>query len=84
MCDVSDAQRILENPEQWLDTEDPVRKIEIRPSAPPIRAVRFQSDTKINTRMVKKSLKDLDIEMCEMMGDSKSNVIVVFKNADGR
>lgn len=33
--------------------------------------------------MVKKSLKDLEIESLEMLGDSKSDVLVVFKNAEG-
>ena len=34
--------------------------------------------------MVKKYLKDYEIESCERMGDSTTDIIVVFKNAAGR
>ena len=55
----TDAERILEKPEQLLDEDDAgsmikVRAVETPPT--PICAVHFHCDAKINTRMVKKSL----------------------------
>ena len=79
-----DALRILENPEQYLDPADKTSQIKIRALAPPIRAVRFHSDTAINVRMVKKSLKGIETESCTMMGDSKCDVVVTFKHAEGK
>ena len=77
----------MEKPEQLLDEDDADSVIKIRavePPPPPIRAVHFHCDAKINTRMVKKSLKDYEIESCEMMDDSKTDIIVTFKDAAGK
>ena len=76
----------MEKPEQLLDEDDADSMIKIRavkPPPPPIRAVHFHCDAKINTRMVKKSLKDYEIESCEMIDDGNHDVIVTFKNAAG-
>ena len=76
----------MEKPEQLLDEDDADSVIKIRavePPPPPIRAVHFHCDVEINTRMVKKSLKDYEIESYEMMDDSKTDIIVTFKNAAG-
>ena len=84
---LTDAERILKKPEQLLDEDDADSMIKIRavePPPPPIRTVHFHSDAKINARMVKKSLKDYEIESCEMMDDSKTDIIVTFKDAAGK
>ena len=68
---------VLENGEQLLDGNQEDQPL-------PIRAVHFHCEHKIDIRMVRKSLNFYEIETCERIGDSRTDFIVVFKNAAGR
>ena len=80
---LSDAEKILEHPEQCLDPDDDDTKIKIRRVPPQNRKVVFHCQGKTNSRMVKKSLKGKDIESCEPASGSQTDIIVTFKYAEG-
>ena len=74
---MADAEKVSENAGQLLDGNQEYQPL-------PIRAVHFHCEHKIDIRMVRKSLNFYEIETCERIGDSRTDFIVVFKNAAGR
>lgn len=75
------TEEILKKPCQFLELGDEGSRIMVRPLAPQV--VCFHSDQGLNTRLVRKSLKDFDIVSCEQMGESQFDVLVVFKETEG-
>lgn len=75
---------MLEKPDQYLEDGDEDSLIRLRPAiVKQIRAVLFHSDVGMNSRTLKKSLKEYKIESCDKFGDGKSDFVVVFENAEG-
>ena len=82
---ISDVERILEDEQQFLDEDDDESRISIRPFTPPIKDLLVTGEKFLNVRMVKNFFKKLgDLEHCSKLGDSNTEFIVTFANAQGR
>ena len=74
---MADAEKVLENGGQLLDGSQEDQPL-------PIRAVHLHCEHKIDIRVVRRALNFYEMETCERIGDSRTDFIVVFKNAAGR
>ena len=74
---MADAEKVSENAGELLDGNQEDQPL-------PIRAVHFHCEHRVNIRLVWRSLNSYKIETCERIGDSRTDFIVVFKNAAGR
>ena len=81
---ITDAERILELPDQFLDEDDEDSVIRVRPLIIPTREVLVTGESQMSVRMMRNYFKKHgDVVNVMAKGDERRQFIVTFTNAQG-